>query len=211
MPSSPTTASPRCGGQRPGAVALLTALGLVLALLAGCSSSGEDGGSSGAAASGDSWLADHELDGLDARQIIDRLDRMPVAERPEDLMASVRPETLELSDATGNRSVLPMPEDAFYLSIAPYTDQTHECFFHSLTTCLGELDDTDVTVTVTDSADDSEVLRESVRTFDNGFAGVWLPRGLDAVVTVDDGRRSASTPISTGDDGATCLTTLQLT
>lgn len=209
MPTSPPTASTR--GRR-ACSRLIAVLATMLAvLLAGCANGGDAGDSDDAAASGDSWLADHELDGLDARQIIDRLDRLPVAERPEDLMASVRPETLELSDTAGNRSVLPMPQDAFYLSIAPYTDQSHECFFHSLTTCLGELDDTDVTVTVTDTANDSEVLQESVRTFDNGFAGVWLPRDLDAVVTVDDGRRSASTPISTGADGATCLTTLQLT
>lgn len=29
--------------------------------------------------------------------------------------------------------------DEFYVSVTPYLEQTHDCFFHSRTTCLGEL------------------------------------------------------------------------
>ncbi|MDP9822944.1 hypothetical protein J2S59_002753 [Nocardioides massiliensis] len=72
-----------------------------------------------------------------------------------------------------------MPEDRFYLAVAPYVDQTHECFYHSLTTCLGELDSADVRVKIVDEAND-EVLVDEVRTtFDNGFLGFWLPRDIE--------------------------------
>lgn len=164
-----------------------------------------------ASASGEELLAEHGLDGLDAEEIIDRLDTMPVEERPTDLMASVQPDSLVVSDGQqGQEAELELPEDRFYVSMAPYVDGTHECFFHSLTTCLGELRDEEIDVTITDDADDSVLIEETARTFDNGFAGYWLPSGIDAIVTVEHDGHTGSTRISTGEDDPTCLTTLEL-
>ncbi|MFS4491238.1 CueP family metal-binding protein, partial [Dietzia kunjamensis] len=47
-------------------------------------------------------------------------------------------------------------------------------------------------------------------TYDNGFLGLWLPRGITATLTIDHDGRTATAPISTGDDDLTCLTTMQL-
>ena len=88
-------------------------------------------------ASADEVLGAYGLAGLDAREVIDALDATPVAEREADLRASIRPDELLISDANGAEAALPMPEDAFYVSVAPYLDTTHECYFHSLTTCAG--------------------------------------------------------------------------
>ena len=152
-----------------------------------------------------------DLDGLDPRELVDRLDLMPVEERPTDLMASVRPGALVLSDTTeGGEVELDLPEDLFYLSMAPYVDRTHDCFHHSLTSCMGELRGEEVTVTITDDADDTVLVEETAPTFDNGFVGYWLPSDIDATVTVEYEGRSGSTPISTGADDPTCLTTLAL-
>ncbi len=157
-------------------------------------------------------LTDHDLAGLDARQIIERLDSLPVADRPTDLIASIRPDQLLLSDDQGRELSVPMPADAFYLSLAPYLNGTHDCHFHSLTTCLGELQNTDVKLIVTDATTGEAVLEESRRTYDNGFVGVWLPRGIDADLTVEHAGRTATTTVSTrGAEDATCLTTLRLT
>ncbi|MFC4140212.1 MULTISPECIES: CueP family metal-binding protein [unclassified Microbacterium] len=155
-------------------------------------------------------LATHDLDGLDARAVVDRLDALPVAERPTDLIASVRPDRVELSDEAGRTASLPLPTDIFYTSVAPYVDRTHDCFFHSLTTCLGELRNTDVRVLVTD-ADGSVVMDEMRTTNDNGFVGLWLPRGIQGTITVEHDGRRAGQPFSTDADSPTCLTTLQLT
>ncbi|MGW9557387.1 CueP family metal-binding protein [Nocardiopsis sp. NPDC055551] len=159
-------------------------------------------------------LAAHGLDdleGLDPRELVDRLDLMAVEDRPTDLMASVRPGSLLLSDTAGGEEVeLDLPEDLFYLSMAPYVDRTHDCFHHSLTSCMGELRGEEVTVTITDDADDTVLVEETAPTFDNGFVGYWLPGGIDATVTVEYEGRSGSTPISTGADDPTCLTTLEL-
>ncbi len=159
----------------------------------------------------DSTLKDHGLAGLDAREIVDLLDAMPTAERPNDLMVSIRPNELVITDVAQQETTLPMPEDQFYVSIAPYKDDTHDCYFHSLTTCAGEIQNADVHMLVTD-ADSGEVLLDDTRTtFDNGFVGVWLPRDIDVTVAIAYDGRSATTDLSTrSDDDATCVTTMQL-
>lgn len=156
-------------------------------------------------------LVEHGLDGFDAVGIVDHLDLLPVEERPTDLVASVRPDVLVLSDgAEGQEIELDLPEDRFYLSMAPYVDHTHECFHHSLTSCMGELRGEEIAVTITDDSDGSVLVEEEGRTFDNGFVGYWLPSGIDATVTVEYEDRSGSTRVSTGADDPTCLTSLEL-
>ncbi|MDA4895689.1 CueP family metal-binding protein [Microbacterium resistens] len=185
------------------------AVAVVAALtLGGCAaapSAGGQGPESGAA-----LLADHGLAGLDAVGVVDALDALPVAERSTELMASVRPDAVLLSDARGRETRLEMPGDQVYLSVAPYRSRTHECFFHSLTTCLGELGDTEVHVTVT-SVDGAVLIDETRRTFDNGFVGLWVPRGVEGTLSVSADGRTGTVPFSTlSDEDPTCITTLQL-
>lgn len=192
---------------------LLAPLAASALLLAGCASSAPPSATSSmAAADNESFLAEHNLSGLDARQVIDRLDTMPVDQRPKNLIASVRPDQLMISDDQKRQTALPMPEDKFYLSFAPFRTQTHDCHFHSLTTCLGEMQNEEIKVTVVDSTSGAKLVDETMTTFDNGFLGLWLPRGVEATLTVEAGGKRASTPISTSsNESATCLTTLQLT
>ncbi len=156
-------------------------------------------------------LAAHELAGLDTAEVIERLDAMPVADRPTDLIASVRPDALILTDTDKRETRLAMPDDEVYVSIAPYREQTHECYFHSLTTCLGELRNTEVKVTLT-AADGTVLVSGMQQTYDNGFFGIWVPRGIEATLDIEYEGTSGTGTISTmNDDDATCLTTLQLT
>lgn len=123
QPASPQRAA------RKSASIVSAIVGASLALSA-CSSSG---------AEQEEVLNAYGLEGMDAREIIDYLDRQPIAERPTDLMASVRSEELILSNQAGEVT-LAMPEDLSYVSVAPFVSQTHDCYYHSLTTCVGELD-----------------------------------------------------------------------
>ena len=114
---------------------------------------------------------------------------------------------LVLADDQQREVTVPMPEDQLYVSFAPYVSQTHDCWFHSLTTCTGELRSADVKVTVTD-ATGATILDETSTTYDNGFLGVWLPRDIDGTLTVEHDGKVATSPISTkGDEAATCVTT----
>ncbi|GAA1146320.1 hypothetical protein MOX01_18520 [Microbacterium oxydans] len=164
----------------------------------------------GSAAVAQELLAVHDLAELDVREVIARLEATALVDRPDDLLASVQPDTLVLRDAGGREGRLPLPDDAVYVSIAPFRDQTHECHFHSLTTCVGELADTEVRVTLT-TDDGSMVVDETRRTQDNGFVGVWVPRGLETTLTVESQGLIGSVPLSTtSPDDRTCITDLQL-
>src|SRR5690625_6138388 len=145
---------------------------------------------------------------MDAVQIIDELDRVPLAERSTELIASVLPDRLVLSSET-EELAMQLPEDSFYLSIAPYVEQTHECYYHSLTTCVGELSEVDVDVTITDHS--SEVLGDEQRaTFDNGFVGVWVPTGTSGTIEFSYEDMTGTTEFATDAQAATCITDIQL-
>jgi len=155
-------------------------------------------------------LSAYGLAGKNTQEVIDHLDRLGIQERPADLRASVRPDGLVLS-ARGQEVTLDMPDDRFYLSVAPYVERTHDCFYHSLTTCRGELAGQDLQVRIVDDTTD-RVLVDEVRTaFANGFVGFWLPRDIDATLRISYGGKVGETKISTGKDAPTCLTTLRLT
>ncbi|GAA1553130.1 CueP family metal-binding protein [Brevibacterium picturae] len=187
---------------------VLAGLALVLAV-SGCSTGASEPEQPAERTAAADLLSQHGLSDMDVSEVIDHLDRVPAAERSKSLMASVRTDQLLLTDESGDVA-LDLPEGKSYISIAPFVDQTHECFFHSLTTCLGEMGDEPVEVTITDSATGEDVIDEKTRTFDNGFVGFWVPRGISGTIEISSDSQSGSTDFSTKHNGATCITDLQL-
>ncbi|WP_308161454.1 CueP family metal-binding protein [Dietzia psychralcaliphila] len=61
-----------------------------------------------------------------------------------------------------------------------------------------------------DTATGDTLIEEPRTTYDNGFLGLWLPRDISAILTINHEGRSATAPISTGEQDLTCLTTMQL-
>ncbi|SDS17407.1 hypothetical protein SAMN04489751_1402 [Brevibacterium sandarakinum] len=188
-------------------LAIATAV-LVLALT-GCSLSDADPPSETEQAAPSDLLADYGLAEMDAIEAIDYLDRIKVTDRPTDLMASVYPDELVLTDKA-QEVTLDMPEDSTYLSIAPYENQSHECFYHSLTTCLGELGNESVDVRIIDDSTGDVVVDEKATTYDNGFVGFWVPRDLEGTIEISHDGKVGKTTFSTTEDGATCITDLHL-
>lgn len=154
-------------------------------------------------------LAAHGLGDLSAAEVVDHLDRVHPDDRSQDFMASVRARRLVISSGDVEGS-LPLPKDRFYVSVAPYVDQTHDCTFHSLTTCLGEMTDEEVDIKVVERGTKAVLIDETVTTFDNGFIGMWLPRDIKGTITVSQGKKSGTVRFSTGPKAPTCLTTLRL-
>lgn len=197
---------------------LIVAAAMSALLLAGCAT-GEDPVTAPSAApsaatsvsgEADALLATHGLAGKNTVELIDHLDRLSAAERPAVLKASVRPHELLIS--SGAREYhLDIPDGQFYLSVAPYVNQTHECFYHSLTTCKGELAGQDVQVRIVDETNSKVLLDEARTTFDNGFVGFWLPQGITATLRITHDGKTAETKIVTDEQAPTCLTTLRLT
>ena len=122
--------------------------------------------------------------------------------------SSVTGEYLLIS--TGSESLkLDIPEDKFYLSFAPYIDNTHTCGTHNLVTCRGELKNESFNVLIEDT-NGNVIVDEVMTSFDSGFIGIWLPADMDLSITVSQDGLEATKNISTYEYSDTCLTTLQL-
>ncbi|KGM12937.1 hypothetical protein N869_00435 [Cellulomonas bogoriensis 69B4 = DSM 16987] len=174
----------------------LVALGALV--LAGCSPTEEV----------DPLLQEHGLAGMDGRQIVEHLEATGQA-RPLPYGASVRETEVLLSEGEHEVAV-PLPSGQHYVSIAPYVDVTHDCYYHSLATCQGELVEQPVEVTIT--SDDGEVLvQEQAVTHPNGFVGFWVPSGTAGTIEVTYEGMAGAVPFTTEDGDPTCITTLQVT
>ncbi len=102
-----------------------------------------------------------------------------------------------------------LPDDEFFVSIAPYLDVTHPCAIHSLTGCQGEMVNEQMEVYITDQA--GNVIRnEMMKTQDNGFIDLWLPRDSTYQVTITHANGVARQEIATFENDQTCITTMQL-
>ncbi len=153
------------------------------------------------------FLEKYGLNGLSVEEIVQKLDSS--TSDPSGLRASITSETLILSDDS-NEVRLALPEDKFYISFAPYITQTHPCGTHNLTSCRGELVNQEIYTIITDT-EGNEIVNSNITTMANGFAGVWLPRNINATVSVSYNGKSSQAPISTYAGSDTCLTTpLQL-
>lgn len=160
------------------------------------------------ASSVEDMLDEYGFEGGTAEEVVEALDSTHV-DREKGLAASVTADQVVLADQ--HRQVaLVVPEDRFYLAVAPYETTTHDCFHHSLSGCQGELVDTPVHVTVT-GADGTVLVDEERTTYANGFVGLWLPADIEGTIEVRAKGGTATADIATGADDPTCLTTLRLT
>ena len=154
---------------------------------------------------------------VSAESILERLDLndqeltsivMALDERldePQDIGARITGEALLLYQGEDEVSV-PLPEDLFFVSIAPYINDVHPCQIHNLITCRGELFGETMLITIT--LNDGSVLYSEERTTQaNGFIGLWLPAGIEGTLSVEMPNRSVSHPISTYTNSDTCITT----
>lgn len=186
--------------------------------LAGCSTTNQSApaASSSAAASSapatseaavQQVLAQAGLEGKDSVEVIEALEAS-TEDRTGGPAGSVRYDHVLL--VTDDQQVaMPIPEDRFYLSVAPYENRTHECYYHNLATCQGELAGETVHVRIT-GADGTTLVDEDTTLHNNGFAGFWLPRDIEGTMTVTYEGKESTAPIATGVDDPTCVTTMQL-
>ncbi|MFP8783240.1 CueP family metal-binding protein [Planococcus plakortidis] len=122
--------------------------------------------------------------------------------------ASIDDRELKVEDE-GKTTVYPLPEDEFFVSIAPYETYTHPCEFHSLTGCQGELAEKELKVTVTD--EQGEVYVDQLMTTPaNGFIDLWLPREQTYTVEIEADSKSGELQFSTFSGDPTCLTSMAL-
>lgn len=127
----------------------------------------------------------------------------------EDVNASITSHELIVTD-NGRKTSFDLPEDEFFVSIAPFVENTHECAIHSLTGCQGELVDKDFDVRIQDE-EGTVVMDETITSLKNGFIDLWLPRDRTYQVKIEYEGKTVESEISTFKDDNTCITTMQLT
>ena len=123
--------------------------------------------------------------------------------------ASITSEQLIVTHADASETIYELPKDEFFVSFAPYINQTHPCTTHSLTGCQGELVDEEMTVRIEDK-NGNVVFDEKTKTQANGFIDFWLPKNEEYHMTVVMDEKTATLDFSTFTGDNTCITTLQL-
>ena len=124
--------------------------------------------------------------------------------------ASITSTQLVVVDEKDNETVYGLPEDEFFVSIAPFVTTTHPCEIHSLTGCQGELVNSEFDVYITDK-EGNVVVDDKMKTGENGFLDLWLPRDETYDIKVTHDGKSVQSEIATFEKDGTCITTLQLT
>lgn len=123
--------------------------------------------------------------------------------------ASITSSELIIEELDGNQTSYPLPDDEFFVSIAPFINETHPCTNHSLTGCQGELTNTSFDVYIED-AEGTVIIDETIESFDNGFIDLWLPRNQHYHAKIVYDGKVAESEISTFEEDGTCITTMQL-
>ena len=121
----------------------------------------------------------------------------------------VTPQAVQFKFDGGRMASVALPNDRMVVAVAPYINRTHPCKTHFMSGCQGELVGVPVEVTAR-TTDGKTVFKGTVRTLENGFFELWLPRELNLILTVEAQGKKATGPISTLTTSDTCVTTLKL-
>lgn len=123
--------------------------------------------------------------------------------------ASITSHQLIVTNTDQSKTAYALPKDEFFVSIAPYLNDTHPCAIHSLTGCQGEMGGEAFEVKVTDQ-DGNVIVDDTLQAHSNGFIDIWLPRDRKYEVEIGHGDKSGKEEISTFKGDNTCISTIQL-
>lgn len=126
------------------------------------------------------------------------------------LSASITPRELTVVSEDSKETTFRLPDDEFFVSIAPFVNETHPCAIHSLTTCRGEMANEEFNIYIED-VDGKVVMDQVIKSQPNGFIDLWIPRDKDLKIKISHDGKTVESEISTFDKDNTCITTMQLT
>lgn len=124
--------------------------------------------------------------------------------------ASITSHQLIVTEDNGVERFYDLPEDKFFISIAPFINVTHPCSIHSLTGCESEMADETFDILIKDENGEI-ILDDKVTAHANGFIDLWLPRDQTLDVSISHEEKSTQAELSTFKGNNTCITTMQLT
>ncbi|AJS58788.1 CueP family metal-binding protein [Paenibacillus sp. IHBB 10380] len=145
---------------------------------------------------------------IDAQEIKQLVQEYSVG-NIENLSASITSKQLIVTGGEVDPLTYDLPENEFFVSIAPYIEGTHPCATHSLTGCQGEMVKQEFSVNIEDM-EGNVILDQTMKSQSNGFIDLWLPHDKKYRITIVHGGKSAESEISTFESDNTCITTMQL-
>ncbi len=143
------------------------------------------------------------LKNTEIKEVVNNLDQR--LDEPSNVGARITGDKLFLYDIEKEYSI-DLPTESFFVSIAPYINEVHPCTIHNLVTCRGEVFNQSMHIQIVD-ANNKIIVDEDRITQDNGFIGIWLPKGINATLKVEYYGLSVEYPISTFSESDTCITT----
>jgi len=148
-------------------------------------------------------LKKYDLADLSVKDMVNKLDS--ITNEKDGLNASITGTTLILYD-NDKEYDFKLPADEFYLSFAPYINEVHPCQTHNLVSCRGELFNKEFNVSIV-KKDGTVITNQKVKSMNSGFIGIWLPRDIEATLTVSYNGLSVTQTITTYPKSDTCITT----
>lgn len=148
-------------------------------------------------------LKKYGLSDLSVKEMVNKLDS--VTNEKVGLNASITGTTLILYDNEKEYD-FKLPTDEFYLSFAPYINEVHPCQTHNLVSCRGELFNKEFSVSIV-KKDGTVITDQKVKSMNSGFIGIWLPRDIEATLTISYNGLSVTKSITTYAKSDTCITT----
>ena len=103
-----------------------------------------------------------------------------------------------------------VPDSIFYLAVAPYINETHECELHYPSSCEGELKVKSMNITAKDNDNGSIYFDGNITTLKHGFFEIWVPRNRNLTLTIKYNDLTGEEILSTNSDSRTCITTMKL-
>ena len=131
------------------------------------------------------------------------------ASNTEDVSASITSNELIVKGENDQEKTYDLSKEEFFVSIAPYVNETHPCEIHSLTGYQGEMANTDFDVMIQDE-EGKVIMDETMTSLENGFIDLWLPRDQTFQVNIKHGDKTTESIISTFEGDNTCISTMQL-
>ncbi len=123
------------------------------------------------------------------------------------LTAVIKTNQLLLSDERGDFVII-MPENEFYISIAPYINNTHPCIYHNMLTCQGDLTNQNLNVIIT--LNEEQIINGEFTTYDNGFIGFWIPKNEEVEITIEYQHLFGVMHFVSNESASTCVTNMRL-
>lgn len=124
--------------------------------------------------------------------------------------ASITSQQLIVTNNDDRQLTYDLPKDDFFVSIAPYVEETHPCAVHSLTGCRGEMANEEFNVYIEDS-EGNVIVDKAMKSQSNGFIDLWVPRDKKYHITIAQDGKTVESDFSTFESDNTCITTMQLT